>query len=149
MPRKKFSVSLYPFRQSVVGAGFIDGILRKYIKISFIPSALVYAFGYLINANYYRSIGLSSIPFAKAQYIETGITFVVFSVAAVSFIFSFILTGNVLADPSNNKNESWLKFKFWLFRLSAVISLYGFSLVLVFESLFAQHGSQWNVFGYL
>jgi len=102
------------------------------------PSALVFASGYLINASYFRGIGMLSVPFVRIQYIEAGLTFVA---------FSFSLASPLLVGMVVKRNLTSMHLPDIAYGIAQVLSVYVFILLPVFYALFMDGSMTFRVCG--
>ena len=76
-----------------------DGV--SIIELGSLLFGLIYVSGYLVNALYVRSRGIAPLPLLKAQYIETGLVFIMLTglIAAIPLlIISMAIHGRVKYD---------------------------------------------------
>ncbi len=93
-----------------------------------------YVFGYLIHSMYIRSLGVSNIPLLKAEYVESGLVFIILSLAIVFMpsILWYVIAKNKKYSglpPEGSKRTTATAFIF--------------TIILLFFAVFIT-GADWN-----
>lgn len=137
MSKKQYEVTLIQLLKQFSNKPIIG--IRNIPNIMLGITGFIYMSGYLINANFLRSVGIESCSLLRANYIEAGVVFIFYTSAFIVVPwYSYSLINEIRGKCIRRKKN----FGDCLKTLIATVIVWLFSLVFLIILLFTKE--DWN-----